>query len=219
MKIVVASNKDPNFAIENLASQINQVNFATIEDLPTETSDGWEEWSPIYEGALWTGALTGANLTTIAEVADRLEMGVVYAPKRFYVNTASFYCAAITSTPNARMVIYDSDDRGLPNNLIYESSSIALSVGAFSEACNLFLEARRPYWTGIHSSGVATFRALDGLYIRQLGLQSLTSVNFFGKLRLSQTYASGAPRIWDFSNSQRALGVPPSLFLTVGTPP
>lgn len=227
MKITVVPSTDSKRSVEQIAAQVNNVDFATMADIPEV--EPFEKTTSILHGPFFKGNPIGAIVTpqglggtlgTIAMAINRLEIFPFIPSSTFHANLITLFCTAITGTPTARMVVYSSDENNFPQYRIFSTQSQALTAAAaVSVACSLVFEAKKLYWIGVHTSGTATIRGIPITSCMNLGLSSLTATTAFTKLRQTIAYASGAPLVWVYAAAQRTTGVPPTPYFTVAAFP
>lgn len=230
MKLTLVSDDDTKKTLERFSAQINNVDFATKRDIPevepfvqTLTALHPPFFKDVEPGTLVLpsgGIGGGASLSTIAMVIHQLEICPFLPGTSFYTNQVGAYCTAITATPSARIVVYSSNEDNTPASRLYQSASLLLPAGgAISDSCELFFEAKKLYWVGLHLSGTATMRGVPLSSCFNLGLSSATATAMFTKLRQTLFYGPGAPQVWTYSTSQRQTGVPPVPFFTIAAAP
>lgn len=170
---------------------------------PGNTSAAWPD---VPAGGYAVSASdSGQGLGSIGGSANRLDLSPVSFGYDFLCDEFGVYCttAAVGGTL-ARVVVYESDSRGLPTNLIldtgtFNAATINTFYGATPPGGDFTFLAGRVYWCGIHfeTANSGSYRSVVVAGQRGIGFGDGANASAHPTLlRVTETFASGAPDPW-----------------------
>ena len=169
---------------------------------------------PIAVGRWYDGAFHSANPGTLAGAANRMDLGPFFTSQPLRADRAAIAVSTAVAGALAKIVIYDSDDDGLPNNLIYESGNIDCSTtGGKEQVIDITFEENRIYWLGYRHSSTATLRSIVSSSALNMGMSSSNSSTMLSCLRKTLAFATPAPAVWTPLDADAVFAAPPSVRL------
>lgn len=167
---------------------------------------------PVAIGRWYDGAFHAANPGTLAGAANRLDLGPFFTSQPLRVDRVAVAVSTAVASALAKIVIYNSNDDGVPDALIYESGDIdCSSTGGKEITVDITFEANRIYWLGTRHSSTATLRTIVSSSALNMGMSSSNSSTMLSCLRRTVTFASAAPDPWNFADSDAVFATPPSV--------
>ena len=141
-----------------------------------------------------TGTLLGvANQIDIFPFIPRADLTI----DRLSVNVTTLVAAA-----QGKIVVYDADASGLPNNLIVETATLDFATTGIKEATvALTFRAGVTYWIGMRTSSTATLSAWGPATTPELTANGIT-INPRKLLRRTLAFATAAPATWGYLVSE-----------------
>jgi hypothetical protein len=166
----------------------------------------------IISGQYYDNSFHGAATSTLAGVANRLDLAPFFAPTTFSIDRLGVAVSTAVAGALAKVVIYNSDTNGWPGTLLFETADLDCSTAALREDIVSFtFQAGVKYWLGVVHNSTATLRTIPVSSAVNLGLTSGNGTAYATILRRTVTYAN-LPSPWNFTNSDRVAGVtPPSI--------
>ncbi len=162
---------------------------------------------------IMTGNGAGATLGTISGSAGRIDL-YPFAPRLdtpitgFAVNVTTGVASAV-----GKISVFDCDQYGRPNNLLYESGDFDFSsIGVKSNAINMLLRQDKTYWLGLRHSSTATVSAMASTAAIDIngGTPTTTARK---SVRRTTTYATALPSTWGWNSSEINASAPPMIWL------
>lgn len=167
---------------------------------------------PVAVGRWYDGAFHAANPGTLAGGANRVDLGPFFSSQPLRFDRVAISVSTAVASALAKIVIYDSSDDGVPNNLLYESGDIDCSTTGGKElTVDFTFEANRVYWLGTRHSSTATLRTIVSSSALNMGMTSSNASTMLSCLRRTLTYATAAPDPWGFLDSDAVFATPPSV--------
>lgn len=154
-------------------------------------------------GIIFDQAMMGASATTVTQTANRISLAP-FIPSFDIINPTAFGAAVSTAIAgNLKMLIYDSDKNGKPNNRLFESTEVSTSTAIYVQppTSGITMYAGRLYWIGTWVSATPTLRGVAVGACRNLGFISTTGITYTTALQRTVTYnsaANSAPNPWAF---------------------
>jgi hypothetical protein len=153
-------------------------------------------------GQYYDNALLPNASTTLAGVANRLDVAPFVSPRSLTIDEIGVAVSTTIAGSNIRVVIYSNGSNGWPNTLLYQSANIATtSAGYQSVAASFTFQAGVVYWVGVHHSSTSTLRAIAIGSTPSLGLNGSNGATYFTLLRQTVAFGS-APATWTFATGQ-----------------
>lgn len=169
---------------------------------------------PIAVGRWYDGSFHAANPGTLIGAANRCDLGLFFSSAPLRADRVAIAVSTAVASSLAKIVIYDSNDQGVPDNLIYESGDIDCSTtGGKEQTIDLLFDANRIYWLGVRHSSTATLRSIVGTSGLNMGMSSSNSSTQLGTLRRTVTFASAAPDPWVYNEAEAVFALSPSVRL------
>lgn len=169
----------------------------------------------IYSGVYIDASAGAAATSTLALAADRLILQPFVPKSDMSIDQIGASVTVLGSGVVAKIGIYDSDSNGRPVNLLTSGpSDLNLgSTGFKSHSISQAFKKGRMYWLALHSSGIATVRAIALGSAWSLGLGGSNNSAYRTVIqRDAVTYAGGMPSTWTFNDAEVLAGVlPPSI--------
>lgn len=167
---------------------------------------------PVAIGRWYDGAFHGANPGTLAGAANRLDLGPFFTSQPLRVDRVAVAVSTAVASALAKIVIYNSNDDGVPDQLIYESGDLDCSTtGGKEVTVDITFDANRVYWLGYRHNSTATLRSIVSSSALNMGMSSSNSSTMLSCLRRTVAYASAAPDPWAFTDSDAVFATPPSI--------
>ena len=167
---------------------------------------------PVAIGRWYDGSFHAANPGTLAGAANRLDLGPFFTSQPLRIDRVAVAVSTAVASALAKIVIYNSNDDGVPDQLIYESGDLDCSTTGGKEATvDITFEANRIYWLGIRHSSTATLRTIVQSSALNMGMSSSNSSTMLSCLRRTVTYANAAPDPWAYADSDPVFATPPSV--------
>lgn len=157
----------------------------------------------IVTGNYYDQAFHSANASTTACVANRMELFPYYTSVPITIDQIGVACSTAVASSNAKVVIYDVDANGWPDNLLLESTNLDCSTTGYKSYSTSFtFNSGTMYWVGYRSSSTQTLRSIPATSSPNLGVNGSNGTNYFSALRRTVTFANAAPDPWTFSSSE-----------------
>lgn len=150
-------------------------------------------------GSLFSNNRGAVGLSTAAQTANQIRLMPFFVNKLVTVTNLNVLISTLVAASLFKLVIYDSDNSGFPNNLLYASPDLsgatATTVTTTPSAGSVFFLPNKRYWLGHHCSAAIGFRgpAVAGCY--NLGYTG-GGTTFNVGVQQTVTYASGPPSTW-----------------------
>jgi hypothetical protein len=156
-------------------------------------------------GGSGTGGISGA--------ADRCDLFPFLPRNDLDCTGFSINCTAGASGKLAKIVVYDSDNNGRPNVLLYESGTLDLASAGVKTATTTFnLTKGQTYWLGVRHSSTATISTWANSSTPDInGGAPTTSGRKI--LRRTLIFGSGAPSPWSFDSAEITSSSPPAIWI------
>lgn len=173
---------------------------------------------PYISGRYYDNSFHATNATTIAGVANRVEMSPFFCSTPFELTEVGVSVSTAVSSAIGKCFIYNSGLDGLPGTLLWESSSdLAFnSTGYKFHSVTGSLANGRIYWVGVRHSSTATLRGVPLSSCVNLGLGSNNGTVYNTCIRSTLAYATPLPSTWTFAESQLTSSIITSIRLRSG---
>lgn len=167
---------------------------------------------PVAIGRWYDGAFHAANPGTLAGAANRIDLGPFFSSQPLRFDRVAISVSTAVASALAKIVIYDSNDDGVPNNLLYESGDIDCSTtGGKEQTVDITFDANRVYWLGTRHSSTATLRTIVSSSALNMGMTSSNASTMLSCLRRTLTFATAATDPWNFVDGDAVFATPPSV--------
>lgn len=188
-----------------------------LSDLNRFARSAWAPQLPFKAGSTrYIGnSPNSATLTTLAGAANRIDLAPWICPVDITTDQLGTLCSTLVASAQGKIVVYDSDAAGLPNNLLLETGTLDFgSTGFKSVAGALTFNKGAVYWLGIRHSSTATLNTHQTYTMPNLDWGTApTSATAYKVLRRTLAFATGAPNPWVFSAAEATAATPPAIFL------
>lgn len=179
--------------------------IATISNFASPNAGGF------VVGQFYDNAFQGTAATTGASAINRLDLSPFYTSVRMRIDQLGV-AVSTAGAGAARCVIYGSDEQGWPDNRVLSVDiQDTGTTGYRFGAVDFTFDSGRQYWLGVHTAAAPTFRCINVSSAVNLGVNGSNGTSYFSILRRTITYASGAPAVWGFLNSDRIAANPVSI--------
>lgn len=153
-----------------------------------------------YEAASCATALSSTYVGT----TNTLELVPFVSPNELVVDQIGVATTSGVAATQARVLVYDDGDRGLPRNLVFNGSVLDTTSGPvyLPSTSGFTFTGGRLYWIGVHCSGAPSLVGARDFTTTSFGLVSATGLP---ATVLRRTVAFGsAPSIWGYTTSDLA---------------
>lgn len=170
---------------------------------------------PYVSGDYYDAAGTDATIYgTILQVANRMELHPIVWNEDFPSDELVINVGTAVASSLAKVIVYDSNASGQPNNLIYESGNLDCSTtGSKTEAWSYTFTKGTLYWVGVRASSTQTLRGIAVASLRSLGKGATTATTKLTTLRQTLAFATAAPSTWTWNAADRTAGVVAALVM------
>lgn len=166
-------------------------------------------------GTYFDGAARALSPVTASFTANRIDL----APFQVAVATRIDQIGVAVSTAGTlgRIMIYEGDDQGFPETLLFASDNLNLAAtGYVFQATDMTFGPGKMYWIGFQASAAVVIRAIPLGSALAIGLSAAAATGYFTCIRRSVTFGTGAPSPWSFNPAELAGAVtPPSIRMRV----
>lgn len=164
-------------------------------------------------GNYYDNSFHAASATTIAGVADTVELVPFYTSQSLPIDQLGVAVATAVAGSLLRCVIYGSNSQGWPDQLLYSGGTdLSGAINTYvSHSLSFSFQSATQYWLGVHWSSTTTIRAINSSSAVTLGISASTSINYFSKIRRTIPFATGSPQAWGFQASDLSTGAPVSV--------
>lgn len=167
---------------------------------------------PVVVGRWYDGAFHAGNPSTAAGAANRFDLGPYFTSQPMRIDRVAVAVTAAVAGSLVKIVIYDSDANGVPDQLIYESESLdCSSTGGKEAVVDLTFEPNRIYWVGARSNSSATIRSILATSALNFGMTSSAASTYIYCLRRTLLYATPAPQSWVYDANEAVSATTPSI--------
>lgn len=173
---------------------------------------------PVYSFSYYVNSFSGTTLTTLAGVADRMELAPMFFGRPLTIRELG--CSVTTAVAGAqvKVVIYEEAEDGLSGTLVYETAPLDASTtgGTYADLTGiggLTLDAGKTYWMGLRYSANPTVRAVNLGSCKGFGVTSSGGNSLFTVLRTSIDFATPAPDTLVFSGLRAGNVPPPAVYM------
>ena len=161
-----------------------------------------------------TGSGGGAT-GTLAGVADRIDLFPFTARDDTPITGLALNVTTLVASALGKIVIYDEDANGRPNNLLLETGTIDLgTAGVRPIAASLTLRRGKTYWLGVRHSSTATLSTWPATATPDIngGAPTTTQRRI---ARRTLTFATGAGSTWGWLSSEITNAAATAIWLKV----
>lgn len=196
-----------------LDSQVRGGASSLSERLGTISNFASPNAGGVVTGQYYDNSFQGTASSTLAGAANQIDLAPYYTSVTLPIDQIGAAVSTAVASSQFKIVIYDADASGWPNNLLYETAALSsAATGYFSETLSFTFQSGRIYWLGIRKSSTATFRTINVSSAVNFGLTSSSASNYATILRRTVTFANAAPDPWVFTNTDRTANItPPSI--------
>jgi len=136
--------------------------------------------------------------TTVAGVANQMNIYPWIPTRDISIDRLSINVTTLIAAALGKIVVYDSDVDGRPNNRLTETGDLDFSTTGVKEATvALSFLAGKQYWIGIRHSSTATVSAFQPYTMPCLDYTAVVTTAV-KTLQRSLTYATAAPATWGY---------------------
>lgn len=144
----------------------------------------------------------GGATGTIAGVANQIDIFPFIPRADLTIDRLSVNVTTLVASALGKIVVYDADANGLPNNLIVETATLDFSTTGIKEATvSLTFRAGVTYWIGMRTSSTATLSAWAASATPELTANGIT-INPRKLLRRTLTFGTAATSTWSYLVSE-----------------
>lgn len=209
-----AQHANANDAIEAIQAELGtdpSGGAATVKDrLNTIGNFASPNAGGIVTGNYYDQSFHGANSSTTAGVANRMELYPFFTSTTFAIDQIGVAVSTLLAGSNAKVIIYAAGTDGWPNSKLYESADLSCAAAGFvGVSVSFTFNSGTIYWLGVRTSSTQTLRSIAATSITNLGLNGSNGTNYFTALRRTLTYATAAPSTWSFTSADLAAAVIP----------
>jgi Protein of unknown function (DUF2793) len=156
------------------------------------------------------------TLTTLGGVANRIDLAPWLCPIDLTIDQVGAICSTAIGAALGKIVCYNSDALGHPNDLIFESGTVDFSSIGFKSTAQVMNFVRGElYWIGLRSSSTATVNAHQPYCSPILGYPAIPTTVAAKLLRRTLAFATSAPAIWGYNATEETSSNVPALFMRV----
>lgn len=154
-----------------------------------------------------------AATTTLAGVADRMSIFPFVPRRTFTADRIGINCTTLIASALAKLVIYDSNANGRPNNRLLETGTLDLSTtGAKEATISQVFQRGKQYWLGVRHSSTATISALQPYCAPDLDAGAI-GTTMSKTLQRTLAFATAAPASWGYVATEAATTNAPAIWL------
>jgi hypothetical protein len=153
-------------------------------------------YAPSFISGNWYDTSINASAkTTLAGIADTLQVAPFFPPSTFTIDTWAINCTTAVNPSLARIVVYSADGANKnPGSLLASSGDLVCSTtGVKSASVSLTFNAGTLYWIGVHTSSTQTLRAIAVSALLSLSIPNTLGTGSNTVYRATATYGLGAP--------------------------
>lgn len=162
----------------------------------------------------YTQAINSVAFTTIAGVANRIDLAPFLPTKSFTCDQIALNVTTLIAAALGKVVVYSADADGRPDALILETGTFDFSTnGTKTIAASQAFVAGTLYWVGVRHSSTATLRGLAVAGLPSLGVATAAATGHLTMVRRTLTFATAAPASWVFSAAEMASAIHPVVFM------
>ena len=157
----------------------------------------------------------GGATSTLAGAAGRIDLFPFTARADNAVTGVAVNVTTLLAAALGKVVVYDSDATGRPNNLIVETADMDFSIaGVRTATLSITLRQGKTYWFGIRHSSTATLSTWLGTATPDInGGAPVTTARKV--LRRTLAYATAATSSWGWLSSEINAGLATAIWLKV----
>lgn len=165
-------------------------------------------------GQYYDNAFQANASATLVGAANRLDLAPFYTSQPLKIDQIGISVGVAATSALAKIVIYNSDSNGWPDQLVYQGDSDldCSTTGYKFHTLDFKFDSGRQYWIGVIFNSNLSIRAINLGSAVNLGINGSTGENYFTVLRRTITYGDNLPSSWNFVTGDRAANVnPPSI--------
>ena len=152
---------------------------------------------------LTTAGPGGSATTTLAGVANRVEIFPFNARADIVANQLAVNVVTLLAAALGKVVIYSSDSNGRPANLILETADLDFSTaGTKTAAISYTFRQGLTYWLGMRHNSTATLSVWALTATPDINGGNAITTLARKVLRRTLTYATAAPASWGYLSSE-----------------
>lgn len=153
----------------------------------------------VESGAYVPSAPIGVSRADEPVSNDQIDLVAFFPIKGFTCDQIAFQNSSVASG-QAKVLIYDADGEGKPQNRQYQSAPIDISAGGLQlHSVSFTFSAFNVYWIGIHNSLATLFKSPTAGAINLPSTGGLFSTGARSGISTSEPFANDAPDPWTFS--------------------
>lgn len=154
----------------------------------------------------------GTTTTTLAGVADRMNIYPFIPKFDFTANQLGINVTTLIAGALCKIVVYDSDVNGRPDQRITETGTLDCSTtGAKTATVSIAFKKGKQYWLGVRSSSTATISAFQPYTSPNLDMTSIATTQT-KTLQRTLAFATAAPASWGYVATEAATTAAPAIW-------
>jgi len=157
----------------------------------------------------------GTTTTTLAGAADRINIYPFIPKFDFTADQLGINVTTAAASSNAKIVVYDSDIDGRPDQRITETGNLdCSSTGAKTATVSIAFKKGKQYWLGVRTSSTQTISAFQPYTSPNLDMAAIATTQT-KTLQRTLAFATAAPAAWAYVASEAATTSAPAIWLRV----
>lgn len=169
---------------------------------------------PAGELALTTLGASSGSLGTLAGAAGRIDLFPFMPRADLVIDRVVLNCTTAVAGALARILIYNSDALGRPDELVLESADLDLgSTGAKLATVALTLRQGRGLWLGLRHASTATTSTWPASGTPDINGGTTLATTARKVLRRTLAWATPAPANWGFTSAEINAASAPAIWL------
>jgi hypothetical protein len=156
------------------------------------------------------------TLTTLAGVANRIDLGPWLCPQDMTVDQVGALCSTALAASLGKVVCYASDSEGRPDTLLFETATLDFAAVGFKQVAQAATFLRGTlYWLGLRHSSTATVNAHQPYCSPTLGFPTIPTASPNKLLRRTLTFTTAATANWTYAAAEETAANLPAIFLRI----
>lgn len=156
--------------------------------------------------------MPGTTTTTLDGVADRMNIYPFIPKFDFTANQLAIKVTTLIAGALCKIVVYDSDENGRPDQRITETGDLDCSTtGDKIATVSIAFKKGKQYWLGVRSSSTATISAFQPHTSPNLDMTSI-STKQTKTLQRTLAYATAAPATWTYVATEASTTAAPAIW-------
>jgi hypothetical protein len=155
----------------------------------------------------------GTTTATVAGVADRMNI-YPFVPKfDFTCDQLGINVTTAVASSNAKIVVYNSDVNGRPDQLIVETGDLdCATTGVKTATVSIAFKKGKQYWLGVRTNATQTISVFQPYTMPNLDMTAIATAQP-KTLQRTLTYATAAPATWGYVATEAATTNAPAIWL------